>query len=62
MARRIVCVICDETKDDAESLSASVCETCGKVTSSREVAGDGERIHPQSAMTFREQRSLFEEC
>lgn len=63
MSRRVVCAICDAEKPDAESLKASDCPDCQRVTSSREVAGDGERIHPATYMTFGQQRGLFErEC
>lgn len=61
--KRIVCAICDAEKPEAESLKASGCPDCQRVTSSREVAGEAERIHPASWMTFGTQRELFEnEC
>lgn len=58
---RLVCVICDREKPTAEAVATpSTCIDCGRVTGNREVASDGQVIAPGSAMTFREQREVFQ--
>lgn len=61
---RQVCLVCDGTKRvgarrlDASSLTW--CEHCHWHTASRSVARDLDRIAPDSHLTFREQRELYQ--
>lgn len=58
---RIVCIVCDVAKQSSERLEdRGYCDGCGRRTENRVVAADHQPIAPQSALTFAQQRALFE--
>lgn len=63
---RVVCLVCDIQKSSVELAMAerdgllAYCDGCGKRTRNREVASDQTPIAPQSALTFAQQRRIFE--
>lgn len=59
---RIVCLVCDVAKQSSERLEdRGYCDGCGRRTENRVVADDHQAIAPQSALTFAQQRQLFEQ-
>lgn len=60
-----VCLVCDRMKlpdyRRSRNVTKSWCQFCLKETIDREVADDHLPIAPQSALTFEQQRRIFEQ-